>query len=475
MKTPRWFSRDHLISHLRVASAISLLSAAAAMAFVAVNPSGPLLVGKPDGENQAVAKFRQDRDELLGNKRALPGLERDRGPSLAAAEDYAKRAYPATDVPFSATLNARAAFGNIQNRTAAAMTSAASPSEPKWTLIGPIRAVEPSILTFTGTEYFTSGRITALAIAPTCTPGNCRVWVAAAGGGIWRTDNAFAQPPGWTLISGSFGTNAIGALTYVAATNTLFAGTGEPNASGDSEAGLGIYKSTDGGNTWTHLASATSVPRLPTSCGSAPAYSGPAFDGRSISSIVVNGRTIYVGSTRGVRGVSSVAGGSVSLAPGLPPFGLWKSTDGGAHFTLLDARGVCINSTLEGRAGKVQSSFGSPRGVNHVELDPNNAPTAYAAALQKGIWRSRNSGTDWIQIKTPLDSRTTTGRAEFAVTKLANEKTRKYGGDGNDGTVPARFYGSDDAAAAGTPVFSDLTNSQNIDYCTGQCWYDNVV
>ena len=42
--------------------------------------------------------------------------------------------------------------------------------------------------------------------------------------------------------------------TYDAAHNTLYAGTGEPNASGDSEAGFGIYKSTNGGNTWTHLA-----------------------------------------------------------------------------------------------------------------------------------------------------------------------------------------------------------------------------
>ena len=33
--------------------------------------------------------------------------------------------------------------------------------------------------------------------------------------------------------------------------NTLYAGTGEPNASGDSEAGVGIYKSTNGGETWT--------------------------------------------------------------------------------------------------------------------------------------------------------------------------------------------------------------------------------
>ena len=25
------------------------------------------------------------------------------------------------------------------------------------------------------------------------------------------------------------------------------------------------------------------------------------------------------------------------------------------------------------------------------------------------------------------------------------------------------------------PTFTDMTTAQNIDYCTGQCWYDNVV
>jgi hypothetical protein len=36
---------------------------------------------------------------------------------------------------------------------------------------------------------------------------------------------------------------------------------------------------------------------------------------------------MYVASARSVRGVSSVlSGGVVSLAPGLPPYGLWKST-----------------------------------------------------------------------------------------------------------------------------------------------------
>jgi hypothetical protein len=429
-----------------------------------------------DNKRESINKFRKDRDQLGGNKRALPGLERDRAPFAAAEEEYAKRAYPGKEIPFSATKNALAAFNRVKARSAGTTLSTATTSSggAAWTLIGPSTADDPNILTFTGSEYITSGRITALAIAPVCTPGNCRVWAAAAGGGIWRTNNALSTSgPSWTFVSGSFATNAIGTLTYVAATGALYAGTGEPNASADSEAGFGIYMSTDGGTSWTHLAADTSVPAMTTSCGTAPAYSGPAFNGRSISSIVVNGSTIYVGSTRGVRGVSSVSsGGASTLAPGFPPFGLWKSTDGGASFTLLDAQGICLNSTL-GNAGRVQSTFSSPRGVNHVEFDPTTPSTVYAAAFQEGVWRSTNGGSTFTQIKTPLDATQNTDRAEFATAALPTGFTRMYVGVGNTGSPQAHFYRTDDAT--GAAVFTDLTTSQNINYCTGQCWYDNAV
>src|SRR5262249_36779607 len=227
-----WFNRNHLLSQLRMASAVTLMSAAAAMAFVAAQPSGPFLLGKSANADQPINKFRQGRDQSGGNRRAMPGPETDRGPMAAAEERYAHRAYPASDVPFKLTVEAQTAWASVKSQ---------APSAGVWTLVGPSTPNVPNILTFSGRQYTTSGRITALAITPTCTGNDCMLWVAAAGGGVWRTNKALANSPNWTFVSGSFATNAIGTLTYDAATGTLYAGTGEANASGDSEAGFGIY------------------------------------------------------------------------------------------------------------------------------------------------------------------------------------------------------------------------------------------
>jgi hypothetical protein len=514
MKTHRWFTRNRLIPHLRIASVVTLMSAAAATAFVAVKPSGPLWV-KSDSKN-AINKFSQNRTALFRNKLAIPGPAREGGPTAAAEEEYAKRAYPAAYVPFELTRQAQRAWTNVM-----AMARGRAPnSVGSWTLVGPTSANNPNVLTFSGTPYTPSGRVTGLALAPNCSPAHCTLYLAAAGGGIWKTDRALDTSPAqrWNFISGSFATNAIGTLTIDPSDpsgNTVYVGTGEPNASADSEAGFGIYKSADGGNTWTHLTAHTDVPAgsgVDCTCAIgtggfqiAPAYSGPAFDGRAISSIVIdpnNPSTIYVGSTRAVRGVSSVlSGGVVTLAPGLPPYGFWKSTDGGATFTLLNSQDVCLNPTLPASAGIVQASFGSTRGVHEVALDPGSSSIVYAAPFPSnnicppnsggGVWRSTDSGTSWTQIKNALNPALNTDRASFAVTPFRGGRTRMYVGVGNSSvsaTNQARLYRTNDAVHAMNASFVNLTTmqqastapNQTLDYCGdvnvgAQCWYDNVV
>ena len=361
----------------------------------------------------------------------------------AEAQEAYWRAYPASvdDISIAATLNAKQAFSSVESR--------GNQKKNDWQLIGPSSATYPGVLNVLGDNdsYVAAGRTVAMAIDPSCGKSRCRLWIGAAGGGIWRTDKAL-QGANWEFQSGSFATNAIGTLELDPndpTGNTIYAGTGEPNASGDSEAGMGIYRSTNGGASWTLLPGSITPPSN--------------FRGRAVSDIVIapNG-DIVVGVARAVRGYSGNTGGaSTNPPPSEQPanFGLYRSTNGGATFT------------------QIWDGAGSIRGVTHVELDPSSPTTMYASAFQVGVWRSLNNGTTWTQIKTPLQPLLNTDRAEFSVNALPNGKTRMFVGIGNQQFPAARFWRTDDAA--GPAVFTDLTTPQVEDYCTAQCWYDNYV
>src|SRR5205807_6386995 len=167
---------------------------------------------------------------------------------------------PAAYVPFELTRKAQTAWSNVMTRAIGQAPNSVGP----WTLVGPSSANDPDVLTFSGAPYTTSGRITAFALAPNCSQDQCTLYLAAAGGGIWKTNHALdtSSSQTWHFISKSFATNAIGTLVIDPTDptgKTLYAGTGEANASADSEAGFGIYKTTDGGDTWAHLDAHTDV------------------------------------------------------------------------------------------------------------------------------------------------------------------------------------------------------------------------
>jgi hypothetical protein len=465
----------------------SLVAAGMTMAFVGgISTSNSPSKARP----LAPAHDKLSAEELAGNG-GEPATTDGDSFSRLAQEAYRHRAYPAGVVAISDTLNAQNAWSKIKGKSA----KAGANSQGQWSLIGPSNAQFPAVLTFAGHDYVTSGRVTALAIAPNCSQSKCRVYAGAAGGGIWRTDNALSGSPNWTFVSDSFATNAIGTITLDPSDptgNIVYVGTGEPNGSGDSNAGLGIYKSTDGGNTWTHLAAATSVAGASISCGvntSVNAYSGPAFDFRSISSIIVSGSTLYVGSARGVLGDGVPSGGSFTQNPNFPPVGLWKSTDGGANFTLIGSPvPVCNNPLLPG--GAFISSFGSLRGVNDVAFDPSTTSTLYVGVFGRGIRRSTDSGATFAQIFKPASS-SSADRTSIAVTHLSNGKTRIYAGDGANSPTGTALYRTDDATQAASGLFDGTNNTAawqsktssdrlnpyygTFNYCTTQCVYDNLV
>src|SRR5262245_2917153 len=323
--TPDTRGRSMSSNHVRLALVVVVLTAmigVAVVAGLAMTDGGPSARG---GATVVAAKGELPRGVLHRETVAGRGqlnTERGENPVTAEAEEYAARAYPAAAITKAQQTAAIQAFSAIQAN--------GFPSGPlntsSWINIGTTQAEYPQVLNRHGTSYTTAGRTTAMAIAPTCTTFNCRMWIGAAGGGIWRTDNALSSAPTWKFVSGSLGSNNFGVLTYDKNTGRLWAGTGEAHASGDSGAGRGIWYSDNGGNSWTGPIGAAQ------------------FSFRAISSIVVNGNTLYVGTTRAVSGVSSVTGGGVSLYPETPGVGIWKSTNGGATWTHLNATPTTVAS-----------------------------------------------------------------------------------------------------------------------------------
>ncbi len=104
--------------------------------------------------------------------------------------------------------------------------------ELQWRLIGPFRG----------------GRVVAVAGVP---GDGATFYFGSVGGGVWRTIDAGVT---WTPIFDAQPTASIGALV-VSPSNpkVIYAGTGESDIRTDLSTGDGVYKSADGGTTWKNI------------------------------------------------------------------------------------------------------------------------------------------------------------------------------------------------------------------------------
>ncbi len=75
--------------------------------------------------------------------------------------------------------------------------------------------------------------------------------MAAAGGGVWRTDNAGRT---WTSLFDKGPTAPMGAVAIAPSNpDVIYAGSGQPTPRYDVSRGAGVFRSTDGGKTWSDL------------------------------------------------------------------------------------------------------------------------------------------------------------------------------------------------------------------------------
>ena len=174
-----------------------------------------------------------------------------------------------------------------------------------WVNLGPTDArIQKNGAVYNGID---SGRAATIRVDPR---DKDVVYLATAWGGVWKTYNFSAAQPQWSPITDTIGGLAVGAFEMDPnAPDTLYLGLGDSLDS--SNAGGAVYKSTDGGGTWTLLTARLS------------GTYGAAAGARTESAV-------------GIRdiGIDRADGNKLLVATDI---GLFRSTDGGAHFALVPA------------------------------------------------------------------------------------------------------------------------------------------
>jgi len=311
-----------------------------------------------------------------------------------------------------------------------------------WTELGP--SPIPNGQT-SPSEVAVSGRVTAIAVHPT-NPNI--VYVGAAQGGVFRSLDGGAT---WTPLLDNALSLAVGAIAIAPSQpSTIYVGTGEGNFALDSFFGVGVYR----------------IDNADTS----PVLVGPlnkngsnvdVFTGRSISQILVHPtdpNTIFVSTTSGFSGLSG------STAAVLPARGLYRSTN---------AAGPAGSVTF---AKLTVATVSGNRSITDIAMEPgnpNNLVTAVfgnAAPGDGGYYRSTNAAAaDPTTVTFTQTLQLFAVTMKFAINKVTSTVTVLAGsGDGGGATGTVRIS-TDGGATWGTPV------AAAANYCDGQCFYDAVV
>src|ERR1039458_7474261 len=150
-----------------------------------------------------------------------------------------------TDIPAGGAMSAYFAAMQQKNQQMAALDPKAP--QPRWSPMGPFSI--PHGQTYGAAQLAVSGRVSCIAVDP---KEPAHILVGSGSGGLWQSvDDGLS----WLPVSAANGEfpMSVGAVAFVPGqSQVIYAGTGEGNAMSDY--GVGVWKSTDSGATWSALA-----------------------------------------------------------------------------------------------------------------------------------------------------------------------------------------------------------------------------
>ena len=238
------------------------------------------------------------------------------------------------------------------------------------------------------------GRTRAMIVDKRDATGNT-VFAASVSGGLFKTTNFTAPIPSWTVINDFLPNLAITALVQDNANpNIMYAGTGEGWFNVDAVVGNGIYKSTDGGTTWTVLPSTVSV------------IAGPPIEIRTfefVQDLAIDNNGAVYASLRNLRSTSR---------------GVHRSTDGGATWTqVLGAPLINPTTGLAFATGRAADLEVASNGDVYASLGLVGEAVTNRSIVMKSSFATHGANTgalgNWVDI-TPVTP-TVTQRTEIIV------------------------------------------------------------
>jgi hypothetical protein len=303
-------------------------------------------------------------------------------------------------------------------------TTALSLSATSWTAVGPAPIAATG---YAGGQPF-SGKINALA----ADPNNPNViYIATSSGGIWKTADGGNT---WQPLTDGQSTLFMGAIALAPSNpSIIYAGTGDTTYSGNAFYGRGVLKSTDGGATWTLLANNFFDRRAISRIVVDP--SNPNIVYMSTGAGIVNGVGGNVGVWKSTDGGNTWADTTAGIANINRTWDVFSAIlmdpSDSTHQTLYTAvsspagqfegfsTGAGVYKTINGGGTWTLLAGGMPSGqtVGHIELALSaSAPqTVYASIVGTGqagstaygslfkMMKSTNSGANWSQLSSTPD------------------------------------------------------------------------